>query len=298
VAHLRPHHRIDLPRSDPWPGVELTGSAGSRVAVACGHLIADDRGPTGGPAVPGHRGRPALVLLHGFSFDRSSWDPQFDRFAEHYRTVRYDLRGFGESSPPVAGRGHLEDLIDLLDQLRIAQAHLIGLSLGANIALAAAVAHPDRVASAVLAAPGLPGHRWTTPRPPDEAAEYARVHGVDPGRRFWLDHEIFASTLDYPQARAAIERMVARFAGRQWTDGEQTDPLPPVHERLGEIRVPTLVVHGARDVAGYQEIARVIAAGIPGARRQEVAPAGHLVNLEQPDEFTARILDFLASVGH
>jgi pimeloyl-ACP methyl ester carboxylesterase len=268
--------------------------SGRPVAVAGGHLMTDERGPTATPPVRGDAADPALVLLHGFSFDRSSWDPQFDHLAEHHRCVRYDLRGFGESSPAVSGRTHLDDLIGLLDQLRITRAHLVGLSLGANVALAAAVAHPDRVASCALVAPGLPGHRWTTPRPPDEAAAHARAHGIESGRRFWLEHEIFASTRDYPSARARLERMVGRFSGRQWSDDEQTDPLPAVHQRLGEIGVPTLVVHGARDVAGYREIARVIAAGIPGARRHELARAGHLVNLEQPEEFTALVLDFLA----
>ena len=286
MAHLRPHHRVDLPRSDARPGVGLTASTGSRVAVAGGHLVLDDSGS----------GEPAIVLLHGFTFDRSSWDPQFDRFAAHHRTLRYDLRGFGSSGPPVAGRGHVDDLLDLLDERGVGRAHLVGLSLGANLALAAALRHPDRVAGIVLASPGLPGHRWTTPRPPDEVAEHARAFGVEAGRRFWLDHEIFASTVDYPEARAGLERMVAAFAGLQWADGPQTDPLPALHERLGEVAAPTLVVHGARDVAGYRGIARVIAAGVPGARRHELSTAGHLVNLEQPDEFNTAVLGFLASV--
>lgn len=239
---------------------------------------------------------PPIVLLHGFGFDRSSWEPQFDRFATQGRTLRYDLRGFGSSGPPVAGRGHVDDLLDLLDERGITRAHLVGLSLGANVALAAAVAQPDRVAGLVLASPGLPGHRWTTPRPPDQAAEHAHAFGIEAGRCFWLDHEIFASAVDYPEVRAALERMVAGFAGLQWADGAQTDPLPALHERLGEVRAPSLVVHGARDVAGYREIARVIAADVPGAQRYELASAGHLVNLERPDEFNTAVLDFLASV--
>lgn len=196
----------------------------------------------------------------------------------------------------MAGRGHVDDLVDLLDERRIARAHLVGLSLGANIALAAAVAQPDRVAGLVLASPGLPGHRWTTPRPPDQAAEHARAFGVEAGRRFWLEHEMFASTVDHPEVRAGLDRMVANFAAWQWTDGPQTDPLPALNERLGDVRAPTLVVHGRRDVAGYREIARVIAAGVPGAQRHELPTAGHLVNLEHPDEFNTAVLDFLASV--
>jgi pimeloyl-ACP methyl ester carboxylesterase len=57
----------------------------------------------------------AVVLIHGMSFDRSMWDPQFPVLAARFRTVRYDLRCFGASERPAAGRGHVEDLLALLD---------------------------------------------------------------------------------------------------------------------------------------------------------------------------------------
>src|SRR5690242_14712282 len=75
-----------------------------------------------------------LVLVHGFTLDKSMWDDQFSIFAERYKVIRYDLRGHGKSAVPGAeGFYHADDLKGLLDHLGVGRAHLIGLSLGAAI---------------------------------------------------------------------------------------------------------------------------------------------------------------------
>jgi pimeloyl-ACP methyl ester carboxylesterase len=234
-----------------------------------------------------------VVLIHGFSFDQSMWEPQFQALLQRYQAIRYDLRGFGGSSAPVSGRGHVEDLLVLLDACMIGSAHLVGLSLGANIALAAAAFHPDRVRSVVLASPGLPGYAWTTPRPPDEAAGVARRAGIAAAKRWWLGHEVFRSTERYPAARACLADMVGRWPARQWADGPAAPPLPSLTGCLGTLPVPALVMNGALDVPGYREIASVLHREIPGAQRQEFPDAGHLLNLEQPERFNRHLLRFL-----
>jgi 3-oxoadipate enol-lactonase len=238
---------------------------------------------------------PPVVLIHGFSFDRSMWDPQFAALAHGYRVIRYDLRGFGASGRPVAGRGHVADLLALLDALAVERAHLVGLSLGANIALAAAALHAERVRRLVLASPGLPGYPWTTPRPPDEAAAVARLEGVEAGKRFWLEHEIFRSADAYPQAWERLVAMVERFPGYQWADGPAAEPLPALTSYLSTLAAPTLVLNGELDVAGYREIAGVLRREIPGAQGAEITGAGHLLNLERPGVFNERLLGFLGS---
>lgn len=260
-------------------------SGGSfEAGVPEGRLVGEEAG-TGEP----------VVLIHGFSFDRSLWDPQFPALSAHCRAIRYDLRGFGDSGAPVAGRGHVEDLLALLDALSIDRAHLVGLSLGANIALAAAALHPARVRSIVLASPGLPGHAWTTPRPPDEAAKVARSEGIEAGKRWWLNHEIFRSTENYPAARARLADMIGRFPAHQWRDGPAAPVLAPLTSYLSRLGTPTLILNGALDVAGYREIASVLREQIPGAIREEYPDAGHVLNLEQPERFNGHLLRFLFS---
>jgi pimeloyl-ACP methyl ester carboxylesterase len=263
----------------------MTATPGARLTIAVpdGPLAGEESGAGD-----------AVVLIHGMSFDQSMWDPQFPVLAERFRAVRYDLRGFGASGRPAAGRGHVEDLLALLDALAIDRAHLVGLSLGANIALATAALHPDRVRSVVLASPGLPGYRWTTPRPPDEAAGVARRLGIAAAKEWWLGHEVFRSTEGYPAARAHLADMVGRWPAHQWADGPAAPPLPSLAGCLGTLRVPALVMNGALDVPGYREIASVLHREIPGARRQEFPDAGHLLNLERPARFNEELLSFLA----
>lgn len=251
--------------------------------------------PDGGELIAEEAGAgPPVVLIHGFSFDRSLWDPQFHVLTERHRTIRYDLRGFGRSSAPVAARGHVEDLLVVLDACAVDRAHLVGLSLGANIALAAAAFHPDRVRSVVLASPGLPGYAWSTPRPPDEAAAVARRAGIAAAKEWWLGHEVFRSAGRYPAARAHLADMVGRWPAYQWAGGPATPPLPSLTGCLAALLVPALVMNGALDVPGYREIAAVLRREIPGARRHEFPDAGHLLNLERPARFNEDLLSFLA----
>jgi len=238
-----------------------------------------------------------VVMLHGFSFDQRMWDPQFLPLGDRHRVIRYDLRGFGASGPPAAGHGHVDDLVALLDDLAIDRACLIGLSLGANVALATALAHPDRVDGLVLASPGLPGHRWSQERPPEAALAVAARDGVDAAKRFWLDHPVFASTRAYPEARAALEEMVADFPAHQWRDGPASAPLPAFSDRLGAVTVPTLVVNGELDVDGYREIGDVIFHRVPRATHVTVPAAGHVMSLERPEEFEHAVRPFLAQLA-
>ena len=268
----------------PEPGAGSGAGRRFPVRVPDGALAGEEAGD----------GEP-VVLIHGFSFDRSMWDPQFPVLARQYRTIRYDLRGFGESGLPVANRDHVTDLLALLDALGIGRAHLVGLSLGANIALAAAALHPDRVRTITLASPGLPGYPWRTPRPPEEAAMVARARGIEAAKRWWLGHEIFRSTARYPAAREQLAAMAARFPAHQWRDDRATAPqLPSLTGYLTGLAAPALILGGALDVAGYRDTAAVLAREIPNAERHEFAGCGHLLNLERPAEFTGRVLSFLA----
>jgi 3-oxoadipate enol-lactonase len=236
-------------------------------------------------------GRP-IVLLHGFSFDSGLWDPQVESLRRSHRVLRYDLRGFGASAVPTEPYRHIDDLHDILGALQIERPMLVGLSLGSNIALAYALEHPDSVAGLVLASPGLPGHPWAVTRPPEAAAAYAAEHGVDAGKQFWLAHPIFASLQSRPGVAAAVANMVSRYRGWHWAQADMQLPGPDVRARLEAVKPPVLVLSGEHDVAGYREIAAVIASRVPRGRLVRVAGAGHVLNLEQPADFTRQVLEF------
>jgi 3-oxoadipate enol-lactonase len=238
-----------------------------------------------------------IVLVHGFSFDQRQWDPQLGPLSQHHRVVRYDLRGFGASTNPENGYRHSDDLRELLGSLSIERPVLIGLSLGANVVLAYAIEHPQAVAGLVLASPGLQGHHWAVQRPPEAVAAHAASHGVEAGKKFWLEHPIFISTGRYPPARAAVEAMVRGYSGWHWQNADRQRPGPDVRAALAGLPVPALVISGSLDVAGYREIAGEIAAALPHSQLERFADAGHVMNLEEPERFNSRVLRFVREVS-
>jgi 3-oxoadipate enol-lactonase len=239
---------------------------------------------------------PPIVLLHGFSFDSGMWDPQVECLRRSHRVLRYDLRGFGASTVPTGPYRHIDDLHAILGALQIERALLVGLSLGSNIALAYTLEHPDNVSALVLASPGLPGHTWAVQRPPEAAAAYAAEHGVAAGKQFWLAQPIFGSLRARPEVAVVVADMVSRYSGWHWAQADMQLPGPDVRGRLGVVKPPVLVLSGEQDVAGYREIASVIASAVPRGRLVEIAGAGHVVNLEQPAEFNTRVIDFICGV--
>ncbi|WP_309082975.1 alpha/beta hydrolase [Chelativorans sp.] len=263
------------------------GSEAGSIEISEGHLAYESCG----------EGSPPIVLLHGFSFDMRAWEPQVSLLARRHRVVRYDLRGFGKSSLPRSQYDHAEDLARVLDVLRLDRPLLVGLSLGANVSLAFAAKFPGRIAGLVLASPGLPGYEWKEERPPDAARNYARIYGVEAGKRFWLSHPLFASLADRPDALEAVRAMVTDYSGWHWQNPDLQAPSLPLRDLLEEIRVPALVLKGERDVGGYGEIAELLAERLPCARVKRFLRAGHMVNLEESEAFSAAVLEFAASLN-
>jgi pimeloyl-ACP methyl ester carboxylesterase len=249
-----------------------------------GHLAFETRG----------EGLP-LVLIHGFSFDMRTWDAQVEMLSRYFQVVRYDLRGFGKSSAPTGPYSHAQDLHALIERLELSAPVLIGLSLGANIALSFALDHPGAVRGLVLASSGLPGFAWSEPRPPDAAAAVAKSQGVEPARQFWLNHPLFDATRRSPAAFARVRGMIEEYSGWHWCN---VNPAVQggVIDRLSECVAPTLVLSGELDVPGYRRIAAKLSQDIPGAVLQTFPDAGHVINEEDPAGFSAAVLEFVRSI--
>jgi pimeloyl-ACP methyl ester carboxylesterase len=237
----------------------------------------------------------AVVFLHGFSLDTRLWDGQWLPFAERYRTLRYDLRGFGRSSLPQAPFSHADDLHTLLNSLEIRAAHIVGLSLGGGVALDFALAYPSAIRSLILVDATLGGFAWT--KDWSEPGRTARESGLAAAKEAWLRDEVFAPALERPEAAAQLRHMVADYSGWHWLNrGLERSPNPPAIERLTEIVAPTLAIVGERDVPDFHAIAALITRRLPNARLVTLPGLGHLPNLEAPEAFNAVVLPFLAEV--
>lgn len=258
----------------------------SFLAVEAGRLYYEMAGPSTAEAV---------VFLHGFSLDTRLWDGQWESFAQRYRALRYDLRGFGQSSLPQAPFAHIDDLHALLNHCEIEAAHIVGLSLGGGVALDFALARPAQVRSLTLVDATLGGFSWK--KDWSEPGRAARAQGVEAAKEAWLRDEVFAPALEQPEAAARLRQMVSDYSGWHWFNRSPERGLtPPAIERLAEITAPTLAVVGERDVADFHAIATFIAGSLPNARCVTLPGPGHLPNLEAPEAFNAAVLRFLGQV--
>jgi 3-oxoadipate enol-lactonase len=242
-----------------------------------------------------------LVLVHGRGLDRRMWDDQMAAFSAAYRVIRYDARGFGKSSLPTeAPFRHADDLHALLDHLGVRQAHVAGLSMGGRIAVDFALLYPESTLSLVLVDASLDGFRtndaWNASL--DAIAERARLEGPRAGNELWLEHELFAPARGRAECHAKLEQIARESPGWVWLHDTPLQPIvPPAAERLQDVRVPTLVVVGDRDLPDFQRIADKLAGEIGGARKVVLHGAGHMSNMEQPAEFNAAVLGFLQAAA-
>jgi len=237
-----------------------------------------------------------VVLIHGFTLDMSMWDDQMSALTPHFTVIRYDARGFGQSSTPLEQYTHHDDLNALLDVLEIPSAHIIGLSMGGGIALRFACIYPQRVRSLVLVDSTLPGHPMAeeTAARMGDAYAAAREHGLDAARATWLAHPLFEAARERPDLAPRLATIVDRYSGWHWLNHEPASELdPPVTTRLHQFTTPTLVVVGERDIPDFHAFARRLAADIPGGELAIIPNAGHMTNMEAPDSFNEVVLGFL-----
>jgi pimeloyl-ACP methyl ester carboxylesterase len=231
---------------------------------------------------------PPIVLLHAFPLDGSMWTLQRERWRSRWRVIVPDLRGFGTSpatsGEPLSMADYARDVERLLDALSLETVCLCGLSMGGYVALAFAERFPERLAGLVLAntRAGADGEESRAAR----TALAARVERQGTGALV----EALLDKLLGPQApqeaidrvRATIEAQDARGAISAITGMRERRDRTAL---LPAIRVPTLVIASAEDRLVPAAESRALVEAIPGANLIEIAGAGHLSNLEQPELF-------------
>lgn len=249
---------------------------------------------TGGPGTP-------VVLIHGLAGDYTAWLAQVAALRGTYRVIAFDNRGAGASTQvdePVSTQDLAQDTLALMDHCGIAQAHVVGRSMGGAVAQHMALQAPARVRSLVL------------------CASFARLDPL--GRRVllnmrealewrgsWADHarhsvQNFVSAAFFnanPERVAAIEALIGGETrlpacySRQNEACQQHDTVAELHR----ISQPTLVMAGDADPICSMTATRWLAEGIPGARLEVFEDASHFFLMEQPGRFMQLLGDWLAS---
>jgi pimeloyl-ACP methyl ester carboxylesterase len=258
--------------------------------------------PISAPAIhftdSGARDRPALLFIHGFPLDHGMWDSQVARFAKEFRVITVDLRGFG-ASPTGAGPYTLdslaEDVIGVLNRLRIPRATVVAHSMGGYVALRAMAKYPERFRSLVLSD--------SRAEADSNEAKLKRLSQVDALAKGQLEpfadsivHGLFAES--FAARQPAVVKAYRESTLRNSPVALQAGLLalmarPDSTNVLFSIRVPTLVIFGAEDHLISPSVGRELSAKIAGAQFALVESAGHVPSVENPDRFNELLAAFL-----
>ncbi len=242
-----------------------------------------------------------VTLIHAGIADTRMWDAQFAALAQHYRVIRYDQRGYGQTTAPTMPFSRVDDLRALLDQLGVKRTALIGCSMGGTVALDYTLTYPQQV-SALMTVAGDPSGYMPAGAPPPlvmkliEASQRGDIEGMAQAAvLIWGAGENRQPEQIYQGVRDLIYAMSLIGFRNQGSLGTERSIDPPAIERLGEVHVPALIIDGAEDYPTTHTAGELMASGIPGARRVVIADAAHLPGLERPDEFNRIMLDFLST---
>lgn len=239
---------------------------------------------------------PTIVWSHGFLMDHTMFDAQIDVFGADYRCIRWDERGFGATpaTGPFTYWDSADDCVALLDHLGVDDAVFIGMSQGGFLSLRAALRYPDRVRAMVLIDSQLgvdpdesiEGYRgmvahWLSDEPLGEVGQF--VAGLILG-----EPELSATWIDIWEQRRGPH---LEFAGGALLDRDD------ISDRVAELKMPILSVHGEDDQAISIEEAETLQAQVADGRGLIRVPGGaHAPNMTHPDIVNAGIADFLAAL--
>jgi 3-oxoadipate enol-lactonase len=246
---------------------------------------------------PNPAGHPAVLLLHGLGADAASWTLQLPALTgAGFRPIATDTPGFGQS--PFDGRGWnirrmAADMASLLEELQTGPAHVVGLSMGGTIAQQFALDHPHLTRRLVLVS------TFTILRPDTLSGwfyflqRFILVNTLGlPAQAKMVARRIFPGA-DQAALRDVLSKTISCADPRAYRKAMASLGLFNSVKRLGEIKIPTLVVTGADDTTVTPARQRLLVEGIPAARQVIIPDAGHAVPVDQAERFNQEMLAFL-----
>lgn len=237
----------------------------------------------------------AVVLLHDGLLHSVTWDGIWKPLCAKYHAVRYDRRGYGRSEAPKSQFAPTEDLFELLNHLKIERAVVVGNSSGGALAIDFALAHPEMVEGLFLIGPVVDGMGVSAAfieRGEKNMAPLKNSDAKGAAENWSKDRYVIGEGHD--AARKKVYDVLAENPQNLKYTGEfEIHNSRPSNSRLAEIHAPTSIVVGEFDISDVHAHAGAIEAGIPGAERDIIINAGHLVQVEEPDVLMEKLTPFI-----
>jgi 3-oxoadipate enol-lactonase len=237
---------------------------------------------------------PPLLLGASLGTSTEMWTDNVAGLSEHHRVIRYDHRGQGRSPEPpgpyeIADLGR--DVLALLDALGIERAAVGGVSLGGMIAMWLGAHAPERVDRVIAACTSayMADAPWA-----ERVATVLGAGSTEPIADAVVDNWLTPDCVrDHPDKRERLRALLVASPAEGYAACCGAIERMDLRDDIARIEAPTLVVSGSADGSTPREHQELIAARIPGARHETIAPGAHLSNVEQPAAFNALVLEHL-----
>src|SRR5687767_5880708 len=245
----------------------------------------------------GKEGAPYITFVTGIANDLTMWDAQVAALGKDYRTLRYDLRGHGDTQA-TEGDYSMEllvrDLTGLLTELNIQKTHLVGLGLGGAIVQAFAAENSHRVNALVpccCRAKMVPEFAAMWQKLREAVAKDGVEVIVEPTTQRWFSDEFKAAN---PQVLQNVRNMTRGTTTLGYLGVTAAFLGLDIEEKLPQIKAPTLYISGAEDkLGGPPDLMEKLAKKVPGAQHRSVEKAAHIANIQNPARFNTVLGDFL-----
>jgi 3-oxoadipate enol-lactonase len=239
-----------------------------------------------------------IVFIHAFPLSCRMWDPQVDAFKNKYHVVIYDLRGFGFSETHEAHLttdSHVDDLISIIDALKLEKPVICGLSMGGYIALRALEMHQDRFRAAILC--DTKSDADTNAAKIKRAEQIKQIRNGDKATFFenFLKNALCEKTLKEKPDTVKILRDIMSWEKEEGvmaallTMAARTDTT----EFLDKINIPVLILTGSEDKLVPPDFAKALNEKIKNSHLEIIPDSGHFPNLEKPEKFNSVVESFL-----
>ncbi len=240
-----------------------------------------------------------IIFIHGFPFDKSSWEPQMEFLKHTHRVLAYDIRGFGKST---LGEENMtislfaDDLVELMDVLQIDKAVACGLSMGGYILLNAVNRYPERFEALILS-----DTQCIADSPEGKEKRYKTIDQInEDGLKDFA--EGFVKNAFCPDSLENKKELVEKIKDIILT----TSPItitgtlsalakrPEMCSTLNEILIPVLILCGEEDTVTLMTQAAFLNRNIANSEFNSIGKAAHMSNLEQSDEFNRWLSQFVS----